>query len=46
MDMCKSCNKMFFDDTIKSECDGCKNLFHEECLDFNGNSSNPDLIQL
>lgn len=28
------------------ECDGCKNPFHESCLNFNGNSSNPDLIQL
>lgn len=42
---CKSCNGSI-DELSKIECDECKNQFHESCLNFNGNSSNPDLIQL
>lgn len=43
--LCNLCNKVI-DNSVKIFCDGCKNQFHELCLNVDGNSSNPDLVHL
>lgn len=45
LNICKSCNESV-DALINVKCDECKNSFHELCINFEGDTSNPDLIQL